>query len=244
MNILQIGYTTEGSTDERFLGRIIERTFEYELMKSDFEIDIHPPIHLDEKSDSFNEKIEKIATTYNYFHVICVHCDADAPSADVVMQRKIIPAFNEAKNNPDNCKNLVAIIPVQMTEAWMLADIDLFIKEINSVKSCDELELPCKARLIETIADPKARIENALRIDRQKLPRRRTKLRIADIYTPLGQKIPIEALNELPSFRAFKENVTRSLVSLKYLRTNLNTENFEQLLPRRHPVRTLTWKPR
>lgn len=218
MNILQIGFTTEGSTDERFLGKIIERTFEYELMKNDFEISTYPPIHIDEKSDSFNEKIEKIAPTYNYFHVICVHCDADAPTAKNVMQRKISPAFKMALKNPSGCKHLVAIIPVQMTEAWMLADIDLFIDEINSVKSCDELELPCKARLVETIANPKARIENALRIDRQKLTRRRNKLRIADIYTPLGQKIPIEALNELPSFKTFKENVTQSLINLNYLK--------------------------
>lgn len=220
MNILQIGFTTEGSTDERFLGQIIERTFEYELMKSDLDIEMYAPIHLDEKSDSFSEKIEKIAATYNYFHVICVHCDADAPSIDRIVKRKIVPAFNEVQKNPNACRNLVAIIPVQMTEAWILADIDLLINEINSVKSCDELGLPCKARLVEKIADPKARIENALRIDRQKLTRRRTKLRIADIYTPLGQKIPIEALNELPSFRTFKENVTQSMINLKYLKPN------------------------
>ena len=39
-NILQIAYTTEGSTDERFLGDIIEKTFESLLFKSDIEIEI------------------------------------------------------------------------------------------------------------------------------------------------------------------------------------------------------------
>jgi hypothetical protein len=220
MNILQIGFTTEGSTDERFLGRIIERTFEHELMKSDLEIEMYQPVHLDEKADTFNKKIERIATKYSWFHVICVHCDADAPTSENVMQHKILPALEQVQQNSEACRNLVTIIPVQMTEAWMLADIDLFIKEISSSKSCDELELPCKARLIESIADPKARIENALRIDRQKLTRRRTKLRIADIYTPLGQKIPIEALNALPSFNAFKANVTKSLINLNYIQPN------------------------
>ncbi len=127
MNILQIGFTTEGSTDERFLGRIIERTFEYELMKSDLDIEMYQPVHLYDKADKFSEKIERITTKYHWFHVICVHCDADARSLEKVTKLKITPAFNKAQNNPEACRNLVAVIPVQMTEAWMLADIDLFM---------------------------------------------------------------------------------------------------------------------
>jgi hypothetical protein len=216
-NILQIAYTTEGSTDERFLGSIIEKTFESLLFESNTEIEIHPPVHVTEKGETFNEKIKAVATNYNFFHVICVHCDSDAPNTDFVEKHKISPAFSLVHNTENACSNLVAVIPVQMTEAWMLVDIDLFLMEINTDKSCNELNLPCRASQIERIANPKTRIEEALREAQINIPRRRNKLKIADIYTPISQKLSKQKLEQLPSFIAFKENVRRSLIILNYL---------------------------
>ncbi|MEA3494926.1 MAG: hypothetical protein U9R42_02710, partial [Bacteroidota bacterium] len=60
-NILQIAYTTEGSTDKRFLGNIIEKTFESLLFEGNIEIEIHQPIHVTEQGKTFNEKIKAIA---------------------------------------------------------------------------------------------------------------------------------------------------------------------------------------
>jgi hypothetical protein len=216
-NILQIAYTTEGNTDERFLGNIIEKTFESLLFNSNIEIEIYPPVHVTGKGNSFNEIIKSVATMFNYFHVICVHCDADRPSSDVVLTRKINPAFQLVEETENACNNLVAVIPVQMTEAWMLVDVDLFLGEINTNKSCDELNLPCKTSQIENIANPKARIEEALREAQTNLPKRRSKIKIADLYTPISQKLNMAQLEQLSSFRAFKENVRSSLINLNYL---------------------------
>lgn len=215
-NIIQIAYTTEGTTDERFLGNIIEKTFEELLFESDTEIEIHSPVHVSEAADTFKEKIKTVATKYNYFHVICIHCDSDDQDTMAVHTNKINPAF-ELVNNTDNaCKNLVAVIPVQMTEAWMLADIDLLLTETNTKKTCDELNLPCRPRNIEMIADPKTRIKKALRIA-QIGSRRRSILNISNLYSPISQKITMKQLEQLPSFRSFKEAVRRSLINLNYL---------------------------
>ena len=216
-NILQIAYTTEGNTDERFLGSIIEKTFESLLFESDIEIEIHPPVHVKGEGKPFNEKIKAVATKYNYFHVICVHCDSDDPAIDFVLKHKINPAFKLVDDTENACNNLVAVIPVQMTEAWMLVDIDLFLGEINTNKSCDELNLPCKTSQIENIANPKIRIEEALRKAQINLSKRRSKIKIADLYTPISQKLTMARLEQLPSFRAFKENVKSSLIYLNYL---------------------------
>jgi hypothetical protein len=215
-NIIQIAYTTEGTTDERFLGNIIEKTFEDLLFESDTEIEIHSPVHVIEACDTFKEKIRAVAIKYNYFHVICIHCDSDDQDSNAVLINKINPAFDIVKNTDDACKNLVAVIPVQMTEAWMLADIDLLLTEINTDKTCGELNLPCKARNVETIADPKTRIKEALRAA-QIGSRRRSKLSISNLYTPISQKLTIRQLEQLPSFRSFKEEVRRSLIKLNYL---------------------------
>ncbi len=216
-NILQIAYTTEGSTDERFLGNIIEKTFEALLYDSNTEIEIHQPVHILEKGDTFKEKIKKVASKHNYFHVICVHCDSDYLTTETVLNNKINPAFELVKSTRGTCKNLVAIIPVQMTEAWMLADIDLFLEEINSDKTCEELNLPSKTHQIEKISDPKRRIEEAIRIAQSNISKRRNKLKIADLYTPLSQKLSLQKLEKMPSFTVFKENVRSSLEKLNYL---------------------------
>ncbi len=135
-----------------------------------------------------------------------------------MLENKIKPAFELVENTKNTCKNLVAIIPIQMTEAWMLADIELFLNEINTDKSCSELNLPCKVNLIEKIADPKKRIEDALVIAQSnKSKRRRHKFKISDLYTPLSQKIYQEKLEMLPSFKLFKEEARKSLINLNYL---------------------------
>ena len=216
-NILQIAYTTEGTTDKRFLGNIIEKTFESLLFESNMEIEIHPPVHVTEKGETFKEIIKSVAIKFNFFHVICVHCDSDNPSVDSVLQNKINPAFRLVHNTENACNNLVAIIPVQMTEAWMLVDIDLFLREINTDKSCNELNLPCRASQIERIANPKTRIEEALINAQSNISRRRNKLKIAELYTPISQKLSLQKLEQLPSFRVFKNNVKRSLIKLNYL---------------------------
>lgn len=216
-NILTIAYTTEGTTDKRFLGNIIERVFESLLYEGNTEIEIHQPIHINESGENFPVKIKKIAAKHNYFHVICVHCDSDSPSPKTVLENKILPAFNMVDNSVGACHNLVAIIPVQMTEAWMLADIGLLLKELNTKKSCSELNLPCKPKEVEKIADPKNRIKDAIRLAQSNVPKRRNKLSISDLYTPISLKLQLKQLGQLPSFVAFKENARKSLIKLNYL---------------------------
>ncbi len=217
-NILQVAFTTEGSTDIRFLGNIIEKTFVELLFESNTEIEIHSPVPVFEKGP-FQEKIQRIAKKYNYFHVICVHCDSDSPTDAEVLNDKISPAFSLVADTEDCCQNMVAIIPVQMTEAWMLADIELLLNEINTTKSRNDLNLPTRVRNVESISDPKERIEKALILAQRDVSRRRKKLKISDLYSPISQKVDIQSLELLPSYLRFKESVRESLVKLNYLNT-------------------------
>lgn len=217
-NILQIGFTTEGSTDERFLSNIIQKTFESAVFECNSDIEVYEPMHLKKQGDGFINQITKIASEYSFFHVICIHCDADSPNIENVMNEKINPAFTAVKNLENNaCANLVAIIPVQMTEAWMLADCDLLKEKIGTSKINAELGLPVRIREIETINDPKETISNAIRVAQSNLPRRRKKLTISNLYTPISQEISIDNLMQLSSYSLFMENIERALRKLNYL---------------------------
>lgn len=209
-----IGYTTEGSTDVRFLGKIIERTFEeiaYECIG-----DVEPviwPLKVDRNELPFKEYALKAAqqgVEEIGMMILCIHSDADDITNQTALENKIAPALEliNAQNDNSTCKILVPVIPIQMTESWMLADKDLLKKEIGTTKTDDELKIN---RLPETIADPKAVIEEAIRIaQKEKTKRKRRELKIGEIYLPVGQKISFDKLEQLSSYRHFQDDIRQA----------------------------------
>lgn len=218
-NILTIAYTTEGSTDQRFLKSIIIKVFEEVAFGCEGSIDVFDPvfIRLPKKDDFVSNLLAVAAEAHKIgINVLCVHVDADNNSDEQVTHFKVNPAFSAIENQNDNisCKNLVAIIPIHMTEAWMLADKDLLKDEIGTDMSNADLGIN---RTPESIADPKKYIESALNIAQAHLPKRREKIHIEDLYQPIGQKVAIGKLEVLPSFNKFKLSVEEALRKLNFL---------------------------
>lgn len=218
-NILLIGFTTEGPSDKRFFESIIERTFNNLLNESPSEIDIFSPIYLiPQKKVGFTEKIMASAreAAENGVMVLCVHTDADAESDETVFKNKMDPAFLEVLAEVEGafCKNLCAIVPVFMTEAWLLADKKLFKEEILSEKSDQELGIQHHP---ESYNDPKRVINEAIRVAQEDIPKKSRGFDISDIYQPLGQQIPLEKLAYLDSYKKFAASAKNALIKLNYL---------------------------
>jgi len=208
-NIITIGLATEGPTDIRFLQNIVLRTFEKIAFECQGEIEVFEPAILGKTIGSFQDAVTGLAKVAKKQGIMvwCVHADADGPDDKIVQENKFIPAkaILELKGNDELCNNLVAIIPVQMTEAWMLADHEVLLNEIGADKTIRELVLD---RPPEQIADPKDALIQAIRIAFEHLPRRRRPdLKIGDLYLPLGQKTRLSELERLDSYQAFKEEV-------------------------------------
>jgi hypothetical protein len=217
-NILQIGYTVEGSTDQRFLSNIIRKAFEFVVLDCNADVEVYEPEHLPKSGESFISQLEKIAIEFSYFHVICIHCDSDSPTMDSVLTNKIIPAIEAVKQLENACTNLVAIVPVQMTESWLMADFELLKSKIGTTKSNSDLGLPIKTDHIEKIGNPKDVIINAIKIAQEETSKRRRKVSISSIYSPISQELSIEALLNLPSFNSFLVNVRNALRMLNYMK--------------------------
>lgn len=127
----------------------------------------------------------------------------------------IYPAQSELdRKGDDYCKILTPVIPVRMMEAWMLADKDLLKAEIGTRKSDNDLGID---RDPEVIADPKSVIEEAIRVAQSDLPRRRQRLTISDLYEIIGDKISIDKLLLLNSYRRFQEEVRSTYRALNYM---------------------------
>jgi hypothetical protein len=149
--------------------------------------------------------------------VLCIHADADDRSDNEVYTNKIQPAFQAVEDiDEDVCKNLVAVVPIYMTEAWMLADVNLLVDVIGTDKSINDLELN---REPESVSDPKQIIKNAIRIAFEDQTRRKRgrSLSISELYLPIGQRIHLHKLERLSSYRKFKEGVRNAYRRLNYL---------------------------
>lgn len=221
---LNICLYTEGTTDIRFLENIVQQTYERAAIRAYGEIDIElHVITIDKTGLNFTQQVLKAAQKAKQEYgatIICVHSDADSSSIDNTLNTKFVPAQRcllEQEN--DSCSRiLVNLIPVHMTEAWILADKQLLKRQIGTTLSDTELNLNKDP---ESISNPKQAIENAIRIARQNIvKRRRRNLGIGELYAPLGQLINIDQLMDLKSYRQFWDNVINSLKQLNLMRAN------------------------
>ena len=218
--IIFAGLFTEGSTDIRFLESIVKRTLDelaYDC-KGQIETDLLT-LEVDKIGLGFVEQVEKASKKglQDYgISILCVHTDADNALKRII-RTKIKPVLDDIKNYTDiNCKNIVFIVPVQMVESWMLADKDLFKAQINSDKSNIELGINQNP---EHLTDPKHTIENAIRIAKADMTKRKRGkgISISDLYQILGQKIELDVLCNLPSYMKFKEGLNQALQQLNYV---------------------------
>ena len=209
-----IGYTTEGTTDNRFLASIIQRTFEEIGFECQGEIDVLPVQYISMPKSNFVDEVITAAQRAEEMGlmVLCVHTDADHKSDKKAFKNKIEPAFIKAK---PYLKILVAIVPVQMTEAWLLADTELLKNEIGTLKSDEELGFN---RLPESFPDPKRIIKRAISKAFESLARRRIPpVTLSELYSPIGQKVSLQKLAQLPSYLKFKDAVRGAYRELNYL---------------------------
>ncbi|MGZ3755692.1 MAG: hypothetical protein ACXVAY_15690 [Mucilaginibacter sp.] len=216
-NIVTVGYTAEGTTDQRFLEAIIKKTIENIADECEGSLEVYDPVFFSFPKQGFIDGVVEIAKKAhnNGIFILCVHTDADDMRDANILNAKINPAFEAVNSINDGvCKNLVPIVPITMSEAWMLANKNLFKSEINTTLSDDNLHIN---RNPETIANPKQIIEEAIRIAQSHLPRRRDKITISELYLSIGQKIEIEDLERLTSFIKFKTAVRTAFMNLNYL---------------------------
>lgn len=217
-----IGVVTEGSTDERFLMSVIQRTFESVAMQCAGEIEVISTMLRDvDKGNSFSDLVldaSRKGIQQLGAMTVVVHTDSDTDSYKERYQHKFEPALNalNAFNGDENyCSIITPLIAVRMIEAWMLADKALLKDEIGTNLSDSALGI---ARDPEKIADPKAVISEAIRIATEGHSRRRQSLSIAELYGALGASVSLDALLSLSSYRMFRQSVEDTFREIGYLR--------------------------
>lgn len=220
-NFILAGLYTEGNTDIRFLSSVVERTlFEAAYYCTG---DIETKLEIIEFSKiglGFNEQVLQVSKRgFEKYGILLlfIHTDADDINDDLAFESKINPALEllMSKSNDEFCKNLVAIVPIQMTESWMIADRELLKDEIGIYKSNEELGIHLNPELIN---DPKSLIESIIRLSKEDLTKRRRNkgLVISDLYQIIGQKIELSELEKIASYSKFKSSLIEKLKELNF----------------------------
>ena len=144
--------------------------------------------------------------------LLFVHRDAESSDADVGLHR--LEEIRLAMEG--HSMRYVPIVPVRMTEAWLLIDRAAICHAADNPHSKAEVSLPPLRRL-EDQADPKALLHELL-AEASELTGRRAKALRGDL-TRRRCIVPeyisdFSPLRQLPAFRAFEEETRRAIESL------------------------------
>ena len=139
-NIILTGFTGEGETDRRFLLPVIRRTLRSLLLESPQEIEVYEPNWLGMgKGIGIVERVQQ--AHLNGLTIFVVHADADAADGDQALNERIKPAISTVRKLGIDNLPIVPLIPVQETEAWLLADRETLKKALKTKLNDQELDL-------------------------------------------------------------------------------------------------------
>jgi len=220
MTTLTIAFSPEGPTDVRFLSQIIQRTAIHLLApdKVQQEVDVLLPIPLPRAKSSGDAKILTLGRQAYGFHCLVIHADADDATASRALAERYEPGLMLLQAEADLlCPQLVPLIPIHMTEAWMLADPEALLRILGTPLTASQLSL-LNATGAERKADPKAFLEEVLNAAQTHLKRKNYRLELADLYALLSDSIALERLALLASYQQFQHDLAAALVALRLLR--------------------------
>jgi hypothetical protein len=146
----------EGTTDKALLP-ILGWAIRRDLRVKEFELQFAEPFLLPPIRDRLTPKIRRALELYPC-NLLFVHRDADREAA-VTRREEIRGAVAAAAGGPV----AVPVVPVRMTEAWLLINEAAIRSAAGNPRGTMALELPSRSVAIEREPNPKALLHNALR---------------------------------------------------------------------------------
>ncbi len=149
---------------------------------------------------------DRIATTLSLYpcELLFVHRDAEAQSIEK-REREVAEAVRAISDGFQSLPPAVEVIPVRMSEAWLLVDERAIRRAAGNPNGTEPLEIPPIDRL-ESLPDPKSTLYDALRVASGLTGARRKKFsahgrahRVADYFGDLTSHRELSAFEYLES---------------------------------------------
>lgn len=162
------------------------------------------------KPRNFTERVRSAVEDYPC-DLLFVHRDADALSPDD-RREEIVSAVQQAGIDPP----AVCVIPVRMTEAWLLLDEEAIRLASGNPRGRQTLNLPAR-NSIERVANPKEILFQAIRIASEQTGRRLRNLRVEERRHRVAELMNYEFLRNLPAFRCLENDLIETLTTMRWL---------------------------
>jgi hypothetical protein len=218
---LALAFYAEGVTDHQFLPTIIRRTSRQICDRHGLKsIDVLPveSIVFNKAGLRQDERILQAALTAFKSHILIIHADADDHTPENALRNRFQPGYERVQQlDTKICKNLVPVVPIYMTEAWMLADADALQEVIEIDIKPHELGLPKKAKQVELYADPKQMLRQVVQKAYAHKTRRQRHMNIEYLYEALAREIRLDRLAEVPAYQRFAADLTTTLRTLNFI---------------------------
>lgn len=212
----------EGNSDEYVLPILLQRTSRHIIIEgggSDLNIPPVKRIEVPKSGQGDDILAAAIKAGTEGYDILFVHKDADDPGSEKVRKNHIEPGLRKVHETTKKvCKNVVPVIPIRETEAWMLADIKILQDILSINMDIKELGLPTRPVLVEKIADPKHVLQETIRKSLEHKSRRHRKINIEAVYTRLAQEVHLDFLKQVPAYKTFASELIQTLKFLNLIR--------------------------
>ncbi len=209
MRYLTSALVSEGNSDDQFLPRLLGRALA-QLCLTEFEdaVDVADVQPLRDRTgpSSVADVVRLVEQNRANFSLIFFHRDQGA-DAGRVEREWIQPLRDLWGYRPEQ---LVTLVPVRETEAWLLADGDALRSALGVPGWSDtSMGLPAQPAHVERLPDPKRVLSD--------LTRRVSRSR-KDHFVQLGEIVSLERLHDVPAYRRWWNETREALVRLNYRR--------------------------
>ncbi|TYK48412.1 DUF4276 family protein [Actinomadura decatromicini] len=193
------GLVAENTTDERFLGPVVFRQLKALTERGTRHVVDVAKTEIGEcwtikDADRVCRAVVELAEDC---HLVCVHNDHNERGKAA----KVVEALGER----GLATPVIPLVPVRETEAWLLADREVWA----GLRGSDPSHLPVRPRDVEKIHDPKP-VLDAVR------PRRGRRSR-ADYFDYIGQNVDLDVLAQIPAYAAWVAETEEALKGLGFL---------------------------
>ncbi len=209
MSVLSVAFYGEGAGSEYvFLKQIVQRTLEDLLPHIEILIQ---DIRLIEAATQ-TDKLIAAAQKAKGYGLLVFHLDGDSRNWEAAYRRRFQPGIEAVQATSAAIQDVVPIIPVKMTEAWMLVDFEAF-KRVTYTR--EDNNFPARPHQVEAVDNPKAIINAAVA---QATQGRRRRIPITDVYLPLADQLDMTRLARVPAYQRFQQHLADALANTPQLR--------------------------
>jgi Domain of unknown function (DUF4276) len=207
----------EGPTDVRFLQPLLQRACtQMCLTECNEPVEVSDVLDLQPLPSTHGHvRAQRIAAAARQardaWSILFIHADADSDSERAIRER-IEPA--RALLQAEWGAQSVAVVPVRMTEAWMLADLQALKRAFGTTMDEHEMGLAgAVAHGPDSLSDPKATLNAAFRASCGK----RRLSPVGAYFGLLGETASIEQLRKLAAFRRMEGELRLALQTLGFI---------------------------